>query len=437
MSSPAPGSLRPRLPSLQRRKPPRPKGRRCRHCRWRRHRPDASEAPSDAQVIDADGLILLPGFVDLHTHLQGAGARGCRDNLLRFAGGRGRGYTAILAMANTTPVTDTAEAAERILDLGARLWTCRRPAHRCGHPRPRRRATCRARPHAPLSSACQRLLRRRPVRRRRPGHAARAGYIRSFGGVVSQHSQDPALAGPNACCHEGGTPVASDCLGWPAAESVIIARDVQLARHTGSRVHVAHVSTAGVDVIRWAKAQGIAVTAEVTPHHLALTTERLAAYDPVFRSTRRCARSRTSRPFAPHWRTARSTPSRPTTRPCPSRQRNTPSRRRLRDAGPGNGVVRRCFRHGRGRSLWVSDLARVMSSAPPALLAWRPRTPDRAGELANLVLVDPAAAITVDRSSSQSLSRNNPWHGEQFRAAVHTTILRGRVTAAEGAPAAC
>ena len=110
-------------------------------------------------------------------------------------------------------------------------------------------------------------------------------YVRAFGGVISQHSQDPDLAGPTACCHEGELSGRLGLPGWPGiAEETIVARDVMLARHTNSRVHVAHVSTAGsVEVIRWAKAQGIDVTAEVTPHHLLLTTDLLAGYDPVYK----------------------------------------------------------------------------------------------------------------------------------------------------------
>ena len=110
-------------------------------------------------------------------------------------------------------------------------------------------------------------------------------YVRAFGGVVSQHAQDPHLAGPHACAHEGELSGRLGLPGWPGiAEESIVARDVMLARHTGSRVHVAHVSTAGtVEVIRWAKAQGIAVTAEVTPHHLVLTTDLLTGYDPTFK----------------------------------------------------------------------------------------------------------------------------------------------------------
>src|SRR6185503_16843192 len=109
--------------------------------------------------------------------------------------------------------------------------------------------------------------------------------VRAFGGVLSQHSQSPDLAGPSACCHEGELSGRLGLPGWPGiAEETIVARDVMLARHANSRVHVAHVSTAGsVEVVRWAKAQGIDVTAEVTPHHLMLTTDLLSDYAPTFK----------------------------------------------------------------------------------------------------------------------------------------------------------
>lgn len=227
----------------------------------------AADAPRDAVVIDADGLVLLPGFVDLHTHLREPGREDAETICSGSQAAAVGGYTAILAMANTTPVTDTAEAAERILDLG----------RACG--------LVDVQPIGAVTRglAGEQLAELGLMQRSRAGvkvfsddgHCVDDSrvmrraleYVRTFGGVISQHSQDASLAGSSACCHEGEISGRLGLPGWPAAaESVIIARDVQLARHTGGRVHVAHVSTAeGVEVIRWAKAQGIAVTAEVTP----------------------------------------------------------------------------------------------------------------------------------------------------------------------------
>ena len=110
-------------------------------------------------------------------------------------------------------------------------------------------------------------------------------YVKAFDAVIAQHAQDPRLADHGACAHEGEVSSRLGLPGWPGvAEESIIARDVMLARHTGSRLHVCHVSTAGsVDVLRWAKQRGIDVTAEVTPHHLLLTCDLLDGYDPVFK----------------------------------------------------------------------------------------------------------------------------------------------------------
>ncbi|HQF04035.1 MAG TPA: dihydroorotase [Phycicoccus sp.] len=400
----------------------------------------ASDAPGDAHVIDANGLVLLPGFVDLHTHLREPGREDAETICSGSQAAAVGGYTAILAMANTTPVTDTAEAAERILDLG----------RACGlvDVQPIGAVT---RGLAGEQLAELGLMQRSRARVKvfsDDGHCVDDSrvmrraleYVRSFGGVISQHSQDAALAGSGACCHEGEISGRLGLPGWPAAaESVIIARDVQLARHTGGRVHVAHVSTAeGVEVIRWAKAQGIAVTAEVTPHHLALTTEALTAYDPVFKvnpplrpsedveAVRAALRDGTidavATDHAPHARHDKE--------------------HAFVDAAFGMlgletalAVVADVML---GDDFGWSDIARVMSTAPAAIAGLeqhgRPIAP---GEPANLVLIDPAAQRTINAATSRSLSRNNPWHGMTFTGAVHTTILRGRVTATEGAPASC
>jgi hypothetical protein len=180
---------------------------------------------------------------------------------------------------------------------------------------------------------------------------------------------------------------------WPAiAEDVIVARDVQLARHTGSRVHIAHVSTAAsVEIIRWAKAQGIAVTAEVTPHHLALGTDLLTGYDPSSRSTRRCDPTRTERPSWRRSSTVSSMPSPPTTPRTPGTTRSTPSR--TRPSGCSVWRRRSPSSTAGGRAAGAAELGQVadrMSVAPARIagLADQGR-PIAVGEPANLVLVDP------------------------------------------------
>ena len=237
------------------------------------------------QTIDADGLVALPGLVDLHTHLREPGREDAETIASGSAAAAIGGFTAILAMANTTPVTDTAEAAERVLDLGRLAGLVDvQPVGAvtkglAGEELAELGLMAPSRARVRVFSDDGRCVHDARVMRRA------LEYVRAFGGVVSQHAQDPMLADHNACCHEGELSGRLGLPGWPGvAEEVIVARDVMLARHTGSRVHVAHVSTAGsVEVIRWAKAQGISVTAEVTPHHLMLTTDLLAGYDPTFK----------------------------------------------------------------------------------------------------------------------------------------------------------
>ena len=242
-------------------------------------------APPGAETLDADGLVALPGLVDLHTHLREPGREDAETILTGSRAAALGGYTAVLAMANTSPVTDTAEAATRVWELGREAGLV--------HVQPVGAVT--------RGLAGEELAELGLMHRSRAGvtvfsddgkcvHDARVmrralEYVKAFGGVVSQHAQDPTLAGSSACCHEGELSGRLGLPGWPGiAEEVIVARDVMLARHTGSRVHVAHASTAGtVEVLRWAKSQGIDVTAEVTPHHLLLTTDLLAGYDPTYK----------------------------------------------------------------------------------------------------------------------------------------------------------
>ena len=262
-------------------------------------------------------------------------------------------------------------------------------------------------------------------------------YVRAFGGVVSQHSQDPMLADHNACCHEGELSGRLGLPGWPGvAEEVIVARDVMLARHTGSRVHIAHVSTAGsVEVIRWAKAQGISVTAEVTPHHLMLTTDLLAGYDPTFKvnpplrpsedveALRAALADGTidavATDHAPH---ARHDKEHTFVNAAFGVLGLETALSVVSDVMVGSGLLD-----------WAG-VAQVMSVRPARIagLSGHGR-PIAVGEPANLTLVDPSATVTVDRDASMSLSRNNPWHGRTLTGAVHATLLRGLPTVLKGA----
>jgi dihydroorotase len=393
---------------------------------------DPADAARDAERIEADGLVALPGLVDLHTHLREPG----REDAETIASGtraaaRG-GFTAVLAMANTSPVTDTAEAAEHLVQLAAR------------------EASAQVVPVGAVSKGLAGTELAELGLMARSGAGVRVfsddgrcvadtrlmrralEYVRAFDGVIAQHAQDPLLAGPDACCHEGEISGRLGLPGWPrVAESSIVARDVQLAGLAHSRVHVCHVSTAAtVEVLRWAKQRELPVTAEVTPHHLMLTTDEVMGYDPTYKVN---------------------PPLRPTEDVLAVREAladgtidavatdHAPHARHDKEhafAEAAFGMV--------GLETALGVVLETMVN--PGLLGWREvavrmsvvpahiaRLPEQGrtlnvGEPANLVLVDPTARTVVDRNDSASRSRNNPWHGRELPDPVVATVWAGRVT---------
>jgi dihydroorotase len=235
-------------------------------------------------VIDADGLVALPGFVDLHTHLREPGREDAETVLTGSQAAALGGFTCVHAMANTTPVADTAGVVEQVWRLGqvAGLVDVRPVGAVTVGLSGERMAELGAMADSAAAvrvfsddGKCvhDAVLMRRALE-----------YVKAFDGVVAQHAQEPRLT-EDAQMNEGELSGRLGLVGWPAvAEEAIIARDVLLAQHVGSRLHVCHVSTAGsVDVIRWAKARGVNVTAEVTPHHLLLTEDLVTSYDPIYK----------------------------------------------------------------------------------------------------------------------------------------------------------
>jgi dihydroorotase len=394
-------------------------------------------AAAGAEVIDAAGLIALPGFVDLHTHLREPGREDAETIATGSAAAALGGYTAVFAMANTDPVADNAVvveyvwrrgrevglvdvypigavtvglAGERLAELGAMARSAAgvRVFSDDGH--------CVADP----------LLMRRALE-----------YSTALNAVIAQHAEEPRLT-VGAQAHEGERAARLGLAGWPStAEEAIIARDCLLATEAGARLHVCHVSTAGsVDVLGWAKNRinGSGITAEVTPHHLLLTDERLLGYDPVNKvnpplrgegdvdalraglalGTIDCVAT----DHAPHatqdkdceWSQAR------------------PGMLGLQTAL--SVVVAAMVRTG---LLDWRGVARVMSERPARIggLADQGR-PIAVGEPANLVLVDPDAEWTVDGAELASLADNTPYQGMTLPARVVATFLRGRLTAYEG-----
>jgi dihydroorotase len=239
---------------------------------------------SGARVLDADGLIALPGLVDLHTHLREPGREDAETVETGTAAAALGGYTAVHAMANTEPVADTAGVVEQVWRLGRAAGHCDvQPVGavtvglggvRLAELGTMADSAARVRVFSDDGRCvADPLLMRRALE-----------YVKAFDGVIAQHAQEPRLT-EGAQLNEGEMSASLGLAGWPAvAEEAIIARDCLLAAHVGSALHICHVSTAGsVEIIRWAKSKGWLVTAEVTPHHLMLTDELAAGYDPVFK----------------------------------------------------------------------------------------------------------------------------------------------------------
>jgi len=394
------------------------------------------DGSADAQVIEANGSILLPGFVDLHTHLREPGREDAETIESGSAAAALGGFTAVHAMANTSPVADNAEIVEHVARIGAGVGLVDvRPVGAVSRglggeqlaeigTMAKSAAAVRVFSDDGHCVSDARLMRRA------------LEYVKAFDAVVAQHAQDPSLAGTGACAHEGELSGKLGLAGWPSvAEESIIARDVMLARHVNSRLHVCHVSTAGgVDVIRWAKERGIDVTAEVTPHHLLLTCDLLSSYDPVYKVN-------------PPLRTAEDvealragladgTIDAVATDHAPHAAHDKDHA--FADAAFGMlglqtaiGVVIESMVN-TGMLDW-RGVADRMSVRPAMIgrLAAHGR-PVQVGEPANLTLVDPAASWQVDPAGLASLSRNTPFAGRTLPGQVIATFLRGRATVRNG-----
>ena len=244
----------------------------------------AASEGTDYQVVDCTGLHVLPGFVDLHTHLREPGFEQSETILTGSMAAAAGGYTAVHAMANTFPVADTAGVVDQIWFLGRQAGLVHvQPVGAItvglkGEQLAEIGAMAESKAKVSIFSddgncLSDSLLMRRALE-----------YVKSFDGVIAQHAQDPRLT-QNAQMNEGELSARLGLSGWPAvAEESIIARDIMLAEHVGSRLHVCHVSTAGsVELIRQAKQRGVKVSAEVTPHHLLLTEDLASGYNPLFK----------------------------------------------------------------------------------------------------------------------------------------------------------
>jgi dihydroorotase len=389
----------------------------------------------DAVEVDATGLVALPGLVDLHTHLREPGREDAETVETGSRAAALGGFTAVHAMANTEPVADTAGVVEQVWRLGHEAGrvdvqpvgavTVGLAGARLAELGAMADSAARVRMFSDDGHCVDdAVLMRRALE-----------YVKAFDGVVAQHAQEPRLT-EAAQMNEGALSGVLGLRGWPAvAEEAIIARDVLLAEHVGSRLHVCHVSTAGsVDIVRAAKARGVEVTAEVTPHHLLLTEDLVTGYDPVFK-VNPPLRSKAD-VEALRAGLADGTIDAVATDHAPHAAEDKDCEWEVAAMGMLGlqtalaVVVESMVRTGLLDWAGVAD----RMSHRPARIGRLPGhgAPLAVGEPANLVLVDPDGSTVVSPSMIVSKSRNTPYAGRTLPSRVVATFLRGVPTVLDG-----
>ena len=397
--------------------------------------PAGSPVPDGAQVVDGRGLVALPGLVDLHTHLREPGREDAETVETGSRAAARGGFTAVHAMANTAPVADTAGVVEQVWRLGrAAGWTEVRPVGAvtvglAGERLAELGAMADSAAAVRVFSDDGRCVDDAVLMRRA------LEYVRAFDGVIAQHAQEPRLT-QGAQMHEGEVSAVLGLRGWPAvAEEAVIARDMLLADHVGSRLHVCHLSTAGsVDLVRWGKARGIAVTAEVTPHHLLLTDELVRGYDPVYKVN---PPLRTAADVeALRLAVADGTIDVVATDHAPHAVEDKDCEWAAAAMGM-TGLetalsVAVAALVEPGHLDWAG-LARVMSATPATIGAVEDQgRPLAVGEPAHVVLLDPAARRVVDPAAHSSRGRNSPFAGMELPGAVVATVFGGHLVVLDG-----
>ena len=398
--------------------------------------PDAADrAPEGAVVQDFGGAVLLPGFVDLHTHLREPGREDTETIATGSAAAVRGGYTAVFAMANTQPPADNQTVTDSVWRIGREVGLC--DVHPVG-------AVTVGLQGEKLTEMGQMAGGEAKVRIFSddgmcvydPLVMRRAlEYSAGLGVLVAQHAEEPRLT-VGAVAHEGPTAARLGLTGWPrSAEESIVARDAILARDAGARVHICHASTVGtVELLTWAKAQGVSITAEVTPHHLLLNDEVLESYDGVYRvnpplreahdnlALRRALVEGVidcvATDHAPHSAQEK----------CCEFAAARPGMLGLETALP---IVAALLVE-TGEMTW-RDLARVMSERPAQIAGLDDQgQPIEVGAPANLAVVDPEANWEVVPEDLASLSANTPYAGMSFAAGVVGTVYRGRLVNVHG-----
>ncbi|HZA00276.1 MAG TPA: dihydroorotase [Acidimicrobiales bacterium] len=389
---------------------------------------EGSDLAADV-VLDAGGCVVAPGLVDLHTHLRQPGREEAETIETGARAAALGGFTCVLAMPNTDPPVDSAGMAREVLELGRGACCDVRTSAAITVGRQGSRLT----PMAELAALGVRVF-------TDDGTGVQDGrlmrraleYARGLGVTLAQHCEDQGLSGDGAM-HEGAVSARLGIPGQPAeAEELMVLRDIALARLTGGRVHLQHLSTRrSLALVAAAKAEGLPVTCEATPHHLTLTDGCCAGYDPVFKvnpplrtdddmaAVRRGLADGTvdaiATDHAPHAPEAKELP--------------------FAEAAPGMLGLETAL----PLALTHLDLP---IAAVLALLSWRPAAllgavdahggPIEPGRPATLCVIDPAATWTVDPAALASRSRNTPYAGMTLTGRVRHTLLAGEPVVIDG-----
>ena len=392
-------------------------------------------AAEGATKVDLAGSIALPGLVDLHTHLREPGKEDAETVLSGSMAAAKGGYVAVSAMANTSPVADTAGVVEQVYALGQSAGyvdvfpigavTQGLQGENLSEIGAMADSRAKVRVFSDDGSCVfDPLVMRRALE-----------YVKKFDGVIAQHAQDPRLT-QGAQMNEGEISSRLGLKGWPAvAEEAIIARDVLLADHVQSRLHICHLTTAGgVEIIRWAKARGINVTAEVTPHHLLLTDESALSYDPIFKVNPPLRTQKdvealregladgtidiVATDHAPHPAEAKE---------CEWQE----AAFGMLGLESALSIINQTM-VATGLMNWEA-VADRMSYAPARIARYSDHgAAIKVGAVANLTLINPTQTLRVDRDLVASRSRNTPFHGMDLQGSVTATFFKGHPTFLNG-----
>ena len=389
----------------------------------------------EGEIVDCTDLLVLPGLVDLHTHLREPGKEDSETVLSGSQAAVIGGFTAVSAMANTSPVADTAGVVEQVFRLGKEAGLCAVypvgavTVGLAGERLAELGAMADSAAHVRVFSDDGKCVSDPLVMRRA------LEYVKSFGGVIAQHAQDPRLT-EHAQMNEGEVSSRLGLSGWPAvAEEAIIARDILLADHVKSRLHICHLTTkGGVELVRWAKSQGINVSAEVTPHHLLLTDDLVESYDPVYKVN---PPLRTSQDvMALRAGLADGTIDIVATdhAPHPAEEKEcewSAASFGMLGLETALSVVAKTMVN-EGSMNW-EDVARVMSINPARIGGYARQGQEiSVGAPANLTVIHPSQQWSVNREKLASKSRNTPFHGHTLPVKVVHTIYEGVIVVKDG-----